>query len=100
MRSKRCDRSALHKLIADLSQRFDRIVFDSAPCHAGSDTFVLSNQMDAVVLVIHATKTGMRAVQGSVKQLRADRKSTRLNSSHVEISYAVFCLKKKKKNEY
>src|SRR5690349_22037312 len=29
-----------------------------------------------------------------------DRKSTRLNSSHVEISYAVFCLKKKKnKNE-
>src|SRR5690349_23587678 len=27
---------------------------------------------------------------------RGDRKSTRLNSSHVEISYAVFCLKKKK----
>src|SRR5690349_22384730 len=29
--------------------------------------------------------------------LGRDRKSTRLNSSHVEISYAVFCLKKKKK---
>src|SRR5690349_23249319 len=29
----------------------------------------------------------------------ADRKSTRLNSSHVEISYAVFCLKKKKKKK-
>src|SRR3712207_7711843 len=28
----------------------------------------------------------------------ADRKSTRLNSSHANISYAVFCLKKKKKN--
>src|SRR5690349_24240290 len=28
---------------------------------------------------------------------KQDRKSTRLNSSHVEISYAVFCLKKKKK---
>src|SRR3712207_8708022 len=28
--------------------------------------------------------------------LRADRKSTRLNSSHANISYAVFCLKKKK----
>src|SRR5438874_5428694 len=28
-----------------------------------------------------------------------DRKSTRLNSSHVEISYAVFCLKKKKCNK-
>src|SRR6266496_4553458 len=30
---------------------------------------------------------------------RGDRKSTRLNSSHVEISYAVFCLKKKKKKK-
>src|SRR5256885_7343400 len=29
---------------------------------------------------------------------RQDRKSTRLNSSHLVISYAVFCLKKKKKN--
>src|SRR5690349_23864358 len=33
------------------------------------------------------------------RELRRDRKSTRLNSSHVEISYAVFCLKKKKKNK-
>src|SRR5256885_8959011 len=30
---------------------------------------------------------------------RSDRKSTRLNSSHLVISYAVFCLKKKKKKE-
>src|SRR5438067_5172444 len=30
---------------------------------------------------------------------RQDRKSTRLNSSHVSISYAVFCLKKKKKKK-
>src|SRR5689334_23968850 len=30
--------------------------------------------------------------------LQEDRKSTRLNSSHSSISYAVFCLKKKKKN--
>src|SRR5437870_10153811 len=30
---------------------------------------------------------------------RGDRKSTRLNSSHVAISYAVFCLKKKKRTE-
>src|SRR2546430_13430349 len=30
----------------------------------------------------------------------ADRKSTRLNSSHSQISYAVFCLKKKKINNY
>src|SRR5690349_23604515 len=33
------------------------------------------------------------------RNLPTDRKSTRLNSSHVEISYAVFCLKKKKKTK-
>src|SRR5690554_2614647 len=33
-----------------------------------------------------------------VVAVEKDRKSTRLNSSHVRISYAVFCLKKKKKN--
>src|SRR5690349_23365537 len=35
--------------------------------------------------------------EGHPAHERRDRKSTRLNSSHVEISYAVFCLKKKKK---
>src|SRR3712207_8533444 len=35
-------------------------------------------------------------VPGVVESLRVDRKSTRLNSSHANISYAVFCLKKKK----
>src|SRR5439155_20974522 len=38
------------------------------------------------------------AVVGAAHDRLADRKSTRLNSSHVAISYAVFCLKKKKKN--
>src|SRR3712207_7615723 len=37
-----------------------------------------------------------RAVRVAV---HTDRKSTRLNSSHANISYAVFCLKKKKKNK-
>src|SRR5699024_12223099 len=37
---------------------------------------------------------GGRATEGAQRE---DRKSTRLNSSHVSISYAVFCLKKKKK---
>src|SRR5688572_31889651 len=36
------------------------------------------------------------APAASVSVPRADRKSTRLNSSHSQISYAVFCLKKKK----
>src|SRR5215203_6865942 len=37
-------------------------------------------------------------ISSEVKPARSDRKSTRLNSSHANISYAVFCLKKKKKN--
>src|SRR2546427_7087533 len=40
----------------------------------------------------HATTLTLRAEGDSL----ADRKSTRLNSSHSQISYAVFCLKKKK----
>src|SRR5690349_23890779 len=39
-------------------------------------------------------------LDGLRMRLLQDRKSTRLNSSHVEISYAVFCLKKKKQNTF
>src|SRR5207253_9909605 len=41
--------------------------------------------------------TAENAYEALKKYSREDRKSTRLNSSHVAISYAVFCLKKKKK---
>src|SRR5258708_21481299 len=37
-------------------------------------------------------------IEGIDRPVRQDRKSTRLNSSHQIISYAVFCLKKKKKS--
>src|SRR3712207_8504298 len=36
----------------------------------------------------------------AAEAFKADRQSTRLNSSHANISYAVFCLKKKKQNEF
>src|SRR3712207_6880046 len=39
-------------------------------------------------------------VTAFVREENEDRKSTRLNSSHANISYAVFCLKKKKHNKY
>src|SRR5688572_32282988 len=42
------------------------------------------------------TSLALRWIIGNARG-RADRKSTRLNSSHSQISYAVFCLKKKKK---
>src|SRR2546427_7314525 len=41
-----------------------------------------------------------RRRQAAGGSLARDRKSTRLNSSHSQISYAVFCLKKKKKKPY
>src|SRR3712207_8081155 len=48
-------------------------------------------------LLPHALNGGdVGAVGGNTDRL-ADRKSTRLNSSHANISYAVFCLKKKNK---
>src|SRR2546427_2786785 len=43
------------------------------------------------------TKTRVNTVFTTEERIEADRKSTRLNSSHSQISYAVFCLKKKKK---
>src|SRR5690242_20990307 len=51
----------------------------------------LARQVDAV-----AQDVGRRAHLRRAGDEAVDRKSTRLNSSHMSISYAVFCLKKKK----
>src|SRR5690554_7760278 len=76
------------------------------------DTVYLSGQIPLdpatmeVVAGDFATKTrqvfeNLKAVcEAAGGELKEDRKSTRLNSSHVRISYAVFCLKKKKKHTY
>src|SRR5699024_11467951 len=45
------------------------------------------------------SKEGSGIRRGRIRAAGRDRKSTRLNSSHVSISYAVFCLKKKKNKE-
>src|SRR3712207_6975819 len=52
---------------------------------------VADRQLDVAVLALAEP-----GVVAAVRPARADRKSTRLNSSHANISYAVFCLKKKK----
>src|SRR5437899_7813554 len=56
---------------------------------------------DALPISIFRGRTGWAAepVQPWEALNNRDRKSTRLNSSHLGISYAVFCLKKKKKKE-
>src|SRR5256885_12145448 len=52
---------------------------------------ICGDQVDAM-----SCGSGMERNRRPVAWNRADRKSTRLNSSHLVISYAVFCLKKKK----
>src|SRR5689334_24183657 len=59
--------------------------------------------LEARVVRRSGRRAEVRPADGSARE--ADRKSTRLNSSHSSISYAVFCLKKKKiknksKNKY
>src|SRR3712207_7471590 len=64
---------------------------------AGTDEGITSLQMDIKIAGI--TEEIMRVALDQAKEGRmhilGDRKSTRLNSSHANISYAVFCLKKK-----
>src|SRR3712207_8225502 len=55
-------------------------------------TYYADQVDDKAILKILAT------IRGAVEPAK-DRKSTRLNSSHANISYAVFCLKKKKTNQ-
>src|SRR3712207_7619268 len=70
-------------------------------------TLFRSRALSAVLRILHARRLdrdqierpaipGVRPHRGPLPR-RADRKSTRLNSSHANISYAVFCLKKKNK---
>src|SRR5690554_3365021 len=73
----------------------------SAGPRSGSEVY------NAVCMACHTTGAAGAPVIGDsaawapriAQGMETDRKSTRLNSSHVRISYAVFCLKKKKKNK-
>src|SRR2546421_216958 len=61
----------------------------------------INNPPQSAILGVHATKDRAVVENGQIvarpmNYLALDRKSTRLNSSHDQISYAVFCLKKKK----
>src|SRR5690554_7106507 len=69
----------------------------------------MAQKIQFIVTVLHQPKllifdepfSGFDPVNANIikDEILEDRKSTRLNSSHVRISYAVFCLKKKKKEE-
>src|SRR3712207_6900181 len=65
---------------------------DDQQLDQGEALFLLHVSHDLSILLVHKARNLM--------QPTLDRKSTRLNSSHANISYAVFCLKKKKQNKY
>src|SRR5438874_13678584 len=80
----------------------------SFPTRRSSDLYRISGKAKGALAVLHAGRnrsavakpTGGHSLyretsDGEWELVNVDRKSTRLNSSHVEISYAVFCLKKK-----
>src|SRR3712207_8326077 len=75
----------------------------AAVARAGEDLLVLHIREDRVHPLIRFAVRRRRPerpipVAGIRLVVVLDRKSTRLNSSHANISYAVFCLKKKKQN--
>src|SRR2546427_7491154 len=71
-------------------------------CQAGGDVFSFVMLAEKVpfpeALELVAEKCGIPIPATRQDSDKLDRKSTRLNSSHSQISYAVFCLKKKKNN--
>src|SRR5690606_40639965 len=64
----------------------------------GSDRRGLVADIASVITSLHTNikSVNVQAEEMGMRGEFVDRKSTRLNSSHVKISYAVFCLKKKK----
>src|SRR3712207_7399739 len=75
---------------ARVGQIHDRLAGRVAGAHDGDRVAPALRGLAASRAVVDA------AAQEVVEPVKGDRKSTRLNSSHANISYAVFCLKKKK----
>src|SRR2546427_5848368 len=64
----------------------------------GGVTFLNASGLGTIRFQIYVAADSLGTYNASALAVR-DRKSTRLNSSHSQISYAVFCLKKKKKKK-
>src|SRR5699024_1428923 len=91
---KGCDQSLLDAMI---EMHPKRIVYVSCnPATLARDLKILSEEYNVTKVQPMDLFPQTHHIETVVKLERKDRKSTRLNSSHVSISYAVFCLKKKK----
>src|SRR5690606_41815919 len=96
-----CLPSFLHDALpisATLAPKLNQLIEDAKPKATPADTRAI---LDAAsfrgIPWLKLEKTGLSYHDGDfrLRKNSLDRKSTRLNSSHVKISYAVFCLKKK-----
>src|SRR5207248_6500816 len=67
-----------------------------ASVHIGEVATGISKESSEMNLAMQRAQEKVLQMQSRANAIDADRKSTRLNSSHRTISYAVFCLKKKK----
>src|SRR2546427_8499147 len=80
----------LTQAIAQLERSLDVALFERSSRHVA-----LTPAGEALVPQVRELLAQAAALPGIARAAAADRKSTRLNSSHSQISYAVFCLKKK-----
>src|SRR2546422_8226865 len=91
------------QLFLRVLRRPDRFLFREHPGarqHLDEIRAVLHLEADLLANLVHAVGDPREAIEPEVGgHAVQDRKSTRLNSSHGYISYAVFCLKKKKKKK-
>src|SRR5437773_6678473 len=94
---------ALHSFPTRRSSDLRIIEFFSAELEAIQDAMAAKHRFEVtqhllrIIGVCAECRRAMKAAgkDETVQRAGADRKSTRLNSSHITISYAVFCLKKK-----
>src|SRR5688572_19205642 len=83
------------------ARRVDRLEALAQEIHGmgtGAETLVVQadlSKLEDIQSLIHQTLDKFGRIDVLVNNAGLDRKSTRLNSSHSQISYAVFCLKKK-----
>src|SRR3712207_8244062 len=97
--------AAAFEPITEIQPALDSIEYNPqlAQAAAGSDTVMVATFTMGIgrreaeaTLVLPFSSFAQPLNNAASPQLSEDRKSTRLNSSHANISYAVFCLKKKK----
>src|SRR3712207_8855262 len=98
------ERAAALAQIAALTREFEEVVAASRASNADDEHdpegATIAFERQQVVALLEQARRRLADVETAVRAVEAgtygiDRKSTRLNSSHANISYAVFCLKKK-----